>query len=67
MNCSEIGQIPRRKGYSNIIKYRIPAHCRIFNLEIEMPAHAFEGLHLEAGSTIKVSLKKSAIHIIKEC
>lgn len=39
----------------------------IFNLEIEMPAHAFEGLHLEAGSTIKVSLKKSAIHIIKEC
>jgi len=39
----------------------------IFNLEIEMPGHAFEGLHLEAGSTIKVSLKQSAIHIIKEC
>jgi molybdate transport system ATP-binding protein len=37
----------------------------IFNLEIEMSAHAFEGLCLEAGSTIKVSLKKSAIHIIK--
>jgi len=27
VNCSEIGQIPRKKGYSNIIKYRIPAHC----------------------------------------
>lgn len=38
-----------------------------FNLEIEMPAHAFERLCLEAGKTIKVSLKKSAIHIIKEC
>ena len=37
------------------------------NLEIEMPAHAFERLCLEAGRTIKVSLKKSAIHIIKEC
>ncbi len=36
-----------------------------FNLEIEMPAHAFERLYLEAGRTIKVSLKKSAIHIIK--
>jgi hypothetical protein len=39
----------------------------IFNLEIEIPAHIFEGLHLEAGSTIKVSLKKSSIHIIKVC
>jgi len=38
-----------------------------FNVEIEMPAHAFERLCLEAGRTIKVSLKKSAIHIIKEC
>ncbi len=38
-----------------------------FNLEIEMPVHAFERLCLEAGKTIKVSLKKSAIHIIKEC
>ncbi len=37
------------------------------NLEIEMPAHAFERLCLAAGSTIKVSLKKSAIHIIREC
>src|SRR5665811_514822 len=36
-----------------------------FNLEIEMPAHAFERLCLEAGRIIKVSLKKSAIHIIK--
>jgi len=36
-----------------------------FNLEIEMPAHAFERLCLEAGRTIKVSLKKSAIHIIR--
>ncbi len=38
-----------------------------FNLEIEMPAHSFERLCLEVGETIKVSLKKSAIHIIKEC
>lgn len=36
-----------------------------FNLEIEMPAHAFERLCLKAGRTIKVSLKKSSIHIIK--
>ncbi len=37
-----------------------------FNIEIEMPAHAFERLCLEVGKTIKVSLKKSAVHIIKE-
>jgi molybdate transport system ATP-binding protein len=37
-----------------------------FNLEIEMPVHAFERLCLEVGKTIKVSLKKSAVHIIKE-
>lgn len=35
-----------------------------FNLEIEMPVHAFERLCLRVGKTIKVSLKKSAIHII---
>jgi molybdate transport system ATP-binding protein len=38
-----------------------------FNLEIEMPVHVFERLCLEVGKTIKVSLKKSEIHIIKEC
>jgi molybdate transport system ATP-binding protein len=37
-----------------------------FNLEIELPAHAFERLCLEAGKTIKVSLKKSSIHIIRD-
>jgi molybdate transport system ATP-binding protein len=37
-----------------------------FNLEIEMPSHAFERLDLKQGKTIRVSLKKSAIHIIKE-
>jgi molybdate transport system ATP-binding protein len=37
-----------------------------FNLEIEMPSHAFDRLGLEQGKTIRVSLKKSAIHIIKE-
>jgi molybdate transport system ATP-binding protein len=37
-----------------------------FNLEIEMPSYAFERLYLEAGRTIKVSLKKSAIHIIRD-
>lgn len=37
-----------------------------FNLEIEMPVHAFERLCLGIGKTIKVSLKKSAIHIIKK-
>jgi molybdate transport system ATP-binding protein len=36
-----------------------------FNLEIEMPAHAFERLCLEAGRTIKVSLEKPAIHIMR--
>ncbi len=35
-----------------------------FNLEIEMPVHAFERLYLETGKTIKFSLKKSAIHIM---
>ncbi len=38
-----------------------------FNLEVEMPVHAFERLCLEVGKTIKVSLKKSEIHIVKEC
>ncbi len=38
-----------------------------FNLEIEMPVHAFERLCPEVGKTIKVFLKKSEIHIIKEC
>jgi len=37
-----------------------------FNLEIEMPTYAFERLYLEHGKIIRVSLKKSAIHIIKE-
>ncbi len=37
-----------------------------FNLEIEMPSHALERLGLEQGKIIRVSLKKSAIHIIKE-
>ncbi|VVB94555.1 Trehalose/maltose import ATP-binding protein MalK [uncultured archaeon] len=37
-----------------------------FNLEIEMPSHAFERLEIEQGKTIRVSLKKAAIHIIKE-
>lgn len=36
------------------------------NLEIEIPAHAFERLNLETGKIIRVSLKKSAIHIMKE-
>jgi molybdate transport system ATP-binding protein len=38
-----------------------------FNLEIEMPVHAFERLCPEVGKIIKVSLKKSEIHIIKDC
>lgn len=37
-----------------------------FNLEIEMPSHAFERLDLKQGKIIRVSLKKSAVHIIKE-
>jgi molybdate transport system ATP-binding protein len=37
-----------------------------FNLEIEMPSHAFERLDIEQGKIIRVSLKKSAVHIIKE-
>lgn len=36
------------------------------DLEIEMPSHVFERLCLEQGRTIRVSLKKSAIHIIRE-
>lgn len=34
----------------------------VLNLEIEIPTHAFERLNLEKGKTIRVSLKKSAIH-----
>ncbi|MDD5616770.1 MAG: ABC transporter ATP-binding protein [Candidatus Methanoperedens sp.] len=37
-----------------------------FDLEIEMPSHAFERLDIKLGQIIRVSLKKSAIHIIKE-
>ncbi len=37
-----------------------------FNLEIEIPSHAFERLDLKQGKIIRVSLKKSAIHIINE-
>jgi hypothetical protein len=36
----------------------------VLNLEIEIPAHAFERLNLEKGKTIRVSLKKSAIHAL---
>jgi molybdate transport system ATP-binding protein len=35
------------------------------DLEIEMPAHVFKRLDLEPGKTVRVSLKKSAIHILK--
>ncbi len=38
----------------------------ILNLETEIPSHAFERLNLAVGKTIRVSLKKSAIHIIRE-
>ena len=34
--------------------------------EIEIPSHAFERLDIKQGQTIRVSLKKSAIHIIKD-
>jgi len=37
-----------------------------FNLEIEMPSHAFERLDIKQEQIIRISLKKSAIHIIKE-
>jgi len=37
-----------------------------FDLEIEIPAHAFERLCLETGKSITFSLKKSAIHIIRQ-
>jgi len=37
-----------------------------FNLELEIPSHAFERLDVKQGQIIRVSLKKSAIHIIKE-
>jgi molybdate transport system ATP-binding protein len=37
-----------------------------FNLEIEMPSHAFKRLGLKQGKIIRVSLKKYDIHIIKE-
>jgi ABC-type sugar transport system ATPase subunit len=37
-----------------------------FELEIEMPSHAFERLNIKQGQIIRVSLKKTAIHIIKE-
>jgi hypothetical protein len=37
-----------------------------FDLEIEIPSHAFERLDIKQGQIIRVSLKKNAIHIIKE-
>jgi molybdate transport system ATP-binding protein len=37
-----------------------------FDLEIEMPSHVFERLDIKQGQIIRVFLKKSAIHIIKE-
>lgn len=37
----------------------------VLDLEIEMPSHAFERLELEKGKEIRVSLKKSAIHVMK--
>jgi len=37
-----------------------------FNLEIEMPSHAFDRHSLEQRKTIRVSIKKSAIQKIKE-
>lgn len=36
------------------------------DLEIEIPSHAFERLDIKQGQIIRVSLKKTAIHIIKE-
>lgn len=37
-----------------------------FDIEIEIPSHAFEKLGLEEGQIIRVSLKKSAIHIMTD-
>jgi molybdate transport system ATP-binding protein len=37
-----------------------------FDLEIEIPSHAFERMDIKQGQIIRVSIKKTAIHIIKE-
>lgn len=51
--------IPKGASYSLFLEGAL-------NLETEIPAHAFERLNLMVGKIIRVSLKKSAIHIIKE-
>ncbi|MFU8766751.1 MAG: ABC transporter ATP-binding protein [Candidatus Methanoperedens sp.] len=51
--------VPKGASYLLFMGGKLP-------LEIEIPSHAFEKLGLEIGKTIRVSLKKPAVHIIRE-
>ena len=51
--------VPKGASYLLFMDGNIP-------LEIEIPSHAFEKLGIEVGKIIRASLKKSAVHIIRE-
>lgn len=59
-----VDQLPRGSVHS--LYFRISSSSQDYDLEIEVPSHAYERLGLAAGKAVTVSLKMNAIHIIPE-
>lgn len=59
-----VDQLPR--GYAHTLYFKLEASPQDYDLEIEVPNHAYERLGLAPGKAITVSLKMSAIHVIPE-
>ncbi len=59
-----VDQLPR--GSVHTLYLKLMASAQDYDLEIEVPNHAYERLGLEGGKAITVSLKMNAIHVIPE-
>lgn len=54
------------RGSTHALYFKVSGSPQDYDLEIEIPNHAYERLGLAAGKSVTVSLKMSAIHIIPE-
>ncbi len=54
------------RGSTHALYFKVSGSPQDYDLEIEVPNHAYERLGLAAGKAVTVSLKMSAIHIIPE-
>ncbi len=59
-----VDELPR--GSVHTLYFRANNSPKDYDLEIEVPNHAYERLGLAPGKEVTVSLKMSAIHVIPE-